>query len=66
MKAKVKKAYRDKHSKEFHGIGETVEVSQKRFEQINSTAFGIFLEEIPEVETQEPAKTETKKTTKTK
>ena len=66
MKVKVKKAYRDKHTKEFRGIGETVEVSQKRFEQINSTAFGIFLEEIPEAENTGQTKTETKKPSKTK
>ena len=59
MKAKVIKAYRDKLTKRIHKPGEEVELTKKRFEEINSTKHGAFLEEIAEPEKpQKPAKEE--------
>lgn len=48
MKAKVIKRYRDKNTKRTHKPGEVVDVSKKRFDEINSTKYGVFLEEIIE------------------
>lgn len=46
MKAKVVKKYRDKNTNLLQEKGTEVEVTQKRFDEINSTVFGDFLEEI--------------------
>ncbi len=48
MKAKVIKRYRDKNTKRIYKPGEVVDVSKKRFDEINSTKYGVFLEEIIE------------------
>jgi hypothetical protein len=48
MKVKVIKLFRDKHTNLLHEIGETLEVTDKRCEEINSTSFGVFVEEIKE------------------
>ena len=48
MKAKVIKRYRDKNTKRIYKPGEVVDVSKKRFVEINSTKYGVFLEEIIE------------------
>ena len=49
MKVKVLKNFRDKHTKRNYKIGEVIEVNQRRFEEINSTAFGVLVEEIKEM-----------------
>lgn len=46
MKAKVLDGFRDKHTKENYTKGQIIEVTKERFEEINSTAFGILVEEI--------------------
>lgn len=46
MKVKVIKIYRDKHSRTLHKPGEELTISKERYEEINSTARGIFVEEI--------------------
>ena len=46
MKVKVLKAYKDKHDKSLHKPGEELTISKGRYEEINSTARGIFVEEI--------------------
>ncbi len=46
MKVKVIKIYRDKHDRTLHKPGEELTISKGRFEEINSTARGIFVEEI--------------------
>lgn len=46
MKAEVTKRYRDKDTNLLQEIGTEVEVTRKRFDEINSTAYGVFLEEI--------------------
>lgn len=50
MKAKVIQSFIDKYSKKECKKGEVIEISEKRFEEINSTSFGIFVEEIKEGE----------------
>lgn len=49
MKATVLKVYRDKITKKVHKVGQELEITKERYEEINSTAFGVFLEEIVEV-----------------
>mgnify|MGYP000956873512 FL=1 len=46
MKVKVVKRYRDKYTNLLHEIGETLEITKERFEEINSTALGVFVKEI--------------------
>lgn len=50
---KVLKEFRDKNTKELYKAGQEIEVSKKRFEEMNSTAFGILVEEV-KVEKQDP------------
>ena len=40
------KRYRDRDTNLIHEIGEEIEVTKKRYEEINSTSFGVFLEEV--------------------
>lgn len=46
MRAKVLQRFIDKNTNALQEIGEEIEVTQKRFEEINSTVYGIFLEEV--------------------
>ena len=46
MKARVVKRYVDKDTNLLHEIGQEIEVTTERFEQINSSLLGIFVEEI--------------------
>lgn len=48
MKVKVLRTFRDKDTDLLHRKGNKIEVTKKRFEEINSTSFGILLEEIEE------------------
>lgn len=59
MKAKVIEIYIDKDTDLLQEIGKVIEVTKERFEEINSTSLGIFLEEIKEVK--EVKKKSTKK-----
>ncbi|MBE0451828.1 MAG: hypothetical protein IBX70_13450 [Clostridia bacterium] len=45
MRAKVIKLYRDKNSKRYRMPGELISMPEERFEEINSTSLGIFLEQ---------------------
>lgn len=56
MKAKVVQKFRDKHTKEVYEPGQVLEVTKKRFEEMNSTSHGVFVEEVKE----EPKKQEKK------
>ena len=58
MKVKVIKKIRDKYTNLLHEIGQDIEITKERFEEINSTAHGVFVEEIKE------EKKTTKKSTK--
>ena len=46
MKVKVVKLYRDKYTRAIHKPDDELEISKERFEEINSTARGVFVEEI--------------------
>lgn len=46
MEAKVLKRFKNKYSKRTHEVGEHIEVTKKRFEEINSTKHGKMIEEI--------------------
>lgn len=48
MKAKVLKQFKNKYSKKTHKAGEILDISQKRFDEINSTRHGKLVEEIKE------------------
>ena len=46
MKVKVLKKFIDKHTKVLHTKGKEIEITKERYEEINSTSFGILVEEI--------------------
>ena len=48
MKVRVLRRFRDKYTKKIYGIGEIIEVTNERYEEINSTAHGILVEPIEE------------------
>ena len=48
MKVKVLKRFRNKYSKKIHEKGDVLDITKKRFEEINSTSFGVLIEEIKE------------------
>jgi hypothetical protein len=48
LKVKVLRTFRNKYSKKIHKKGDILDISKKRFEEINSTSFGILVEEIKE------------------
>lgn len=48
MKAKVKRNFVNKYSKNLHEKGDILEISEKRFEEINSTKYGILVEKVKE------------------
>ncbi|MBB6214967.1 putative nucleic acid-binding Zn-ribbon protein [Anaerosolibacter carboniphilus] len=49
MKVKVVKKFRDKHTTLIHQKDQELEITQERFEEINSTSLGVFVEEIHEI-----------------
>lgn len=48
MKAAVVRSFKDKHKNTIHKPGTVITVSKERFEEINSTALGVFLVEEKE------------------
>lgn len=46
MKAKVIKPFKDKYTKVRYNEGELLTVTKERFEEMNSTALGILVEEV--------------------
>ena len=46
MKATVVSKFRDKYSKDIYEEGEIIEVSKERFVEINSTPYGVLVEEM--------------------
>lgn len=55
MRVKVIKMFVDKETKTLHKIGEEIEVTKKRYQEINGTSFGILVEEITEKPTKSKA-----------
>lgn len=50
MKVKVIKKFIDKNTKEVYEIGQIIEVTNERYEEINSTAHGILVEKLDEID----------------
>ena len=50
MKVKVLKKFRDKYTKELYTKGQIIDVTNERYEEINSTAHGVLVEKIQEVD----------------
>lgn len=50
MKVKVIKKFIDKYTKEVYEIGQIIEVTNERYEEINSTAHGILVEKLDEID----------------
>jgi hypothetical protein len=48
LKAKVKRNFIDKYSKNLHEKGDILDISKKRLEEINSTKHGVLAEEVKE------------------
>lgn len=48
MKVKVLRNFRDKHTKTLYEAGQEIEFTKKRVEEINSTSFGVLVEEVKE------------------
>ncbi|NYB73859.1 hypothetical protein HZF24_06865 [Sedimentibacter hydroxybenzoicus DSM 7310] len=48
MRVKVIRTFRDKETQSLHKKGTEIDVTKKRFEEINSTAFGVLVEEVVE------------------
>ena len=46
MKVKVLKSFRDKSTNLLHEKGKIMEITNERYKEINSTAHGVFVEEI--------------------
>ncbi len=46
MKVKVVRRFRDKYTKKLYKKGQIIEVTNERYEEINSTAHGILVEPI--------------------
>jgi len=46
MKVKVTKPFRDKYTKIVYPKGQEIEISNERYDEINSTAHGVLVEEI--------------------
>lgn len=71
MRVKVVRPFKDKRTKVIYNLGQDIEVTQERYEELTSAASGPFIQAIGEPKeptTKKPAvkKTTTKKSTKKK
>ena len=46
MRVKVLKRFVDKYTKDLHEVGTELEISKKRYEEINSASFNVLVEEV--------------------
>lgn len=46
MRVKVLRTFKDKHTDTLNKINAEIEVTEKRFKEINSTRLGVFVEAI--------------------
>lgn len=46
MRATVVQAYRDKNTNLFYAKGTEIEITKKRFGEVNSTSLGVFVEVV--------------------
>ena len=49
MKAKVLRKFRDKYTKEIYETGQIIDITHERYEEINSTAHGVLVKAIEEI-----------------
>lgn len=49
MKVKVLRKFRDKYTKEIYETGQIIDITHERYEEINSTAHGILVEKVEEI-----------------
>ena len=49
MKVKVLRNFRDKYTKKLYKKGQIIDVTNERYEEINSTAHGILVEKVEEI-----------------
>ena len=65
MIVKAIKPFRDKHTKVVYQKGQEIEVTNERYEEINSTAHGVLVKAVDESEKTKPsAKTSTRSKSK--
>lgn len=50
MKVRVLRRFRDKYTKKLYKKGRIIEVTNERYEEINSTAHGILVEKLDEID----------------
>jgi len=50
MKVKVLRNFRDKYTKKLYKKGQIIDVTNERYEEINSTAHGILVEKLNEID----------------
>ena len=50
MKVKVLRKFRDKYTKQVYDKGQIIEVTNVRYKEINSTAYGILVEKLNEID----------------
>ena len=50
MKVKVLRSFRDKYTKQVYDKGQIIEVTNERYEEINSTTHGILVEKLDEID----------------
>lgn len=48
MKVKVLRSFINKYSKKRHEKGDILDITEKRFKEINSTKYGTLVEEVKE------------------
>jgi len=50
MKVKVLRRFKDKYTKQVYDKGQIIEVTNERYEEINSTAHGVLVEKLDEID----------------
>jgi hypothetical protein len=64
MRVRVVKSFIDKHTKEICYIGQEIDITQERFEELTSTALGFFVEPLDPSEVPSKKKPTAKKSKK--
>jgi hypothetical protein len=55
MKVRVAKSFKDKHTKMICSVGQIIEVSNERYDELISTALGPFVDAVEETIPKKPA-----------
>lgn len=48
MKVRVLKRFKDKYTKEIYKVGQIIDITHERYEEMNSTAYGVLVKAIEE------------------